>query len=255
MTLIDLYRIAAEARGLAAHELPLAERAALRDRALPEMWPGYQVPAGTERAEDPVEIVAYDPAWPARFQSWRGRLAGALGEAAMRIQHVGSTAVPDLPAKPVIDVLVSVLDLDLEGSYVPAIESLGIQFRSRDDLHRYFRPFSGLPRDVQVHVCVAGTSWERRHLLFRDYLRTDESARDAYLAAKLEAARRWRDDRIAYADAKTEVIVRLMQRAESWAVETGWRARRSLPPPGPGLRSPRPPQTPARVRRGSSAPR
>jgi len=64
VTLIVLYRIAAEARGLAAHELPLAERAALRDRALPVMWPGYQAPAGTERAEDPVEIVAYDPAWP-----------------------------------------------------------------------------------------------------------------------------------------------------------------------------------------------
>jgi len=224
VTLIDLYRMVAETRGLAAQELPLAERAALRERALPVMWPGYHVPTGTERAEETIEIVAYDPDWPARFQRWRGRLADVLGDAALRIEHVGSTAVPDLPAKPVIDILVTVLDPDLEGSYVPAIESLGIQLRSRDDLHRYFRPFSGLPRDVQVHVCAAGSSWERRHLLFRDYLRTDEFAREAYLATKLEAAQRWRDDRVAYADAKTEVINRLMARAEIWAVETGWRS-------------------------------
>jgi len=222
VTLIDLYRMVGEPRGLAAHELPLAERAALRDRALPVMWPGYQVPTGTERAEEPVEIVLYDPDWPARFQHWRGRLADTLGDTALRIEHVGSTAVPDLPAKPVIDVLVSVLDPDLEGSYVRPIESLGIQLRSRDDLHRYFRPFSGRPRDVQVHVCAAGSGWERRHVLFRDYLRSSASAREAYLTAKLEAAQRWRDDRIAYADAKTEVIGRLMEEAQAWAVESGW---------------------------------
>lgn len=223
VTLIDLYRMVAEPRGVAAHELPLVERVALRERALPVMWPGYQVPARTERPEEPIEIVSYDPDWPARFQSWHGRLADVLGETALRIQHVGSTAVPGLPAKPVIDILVTVVDADQEASYVPPIESLGIQLRSRDDLHRYFRPFAGLPRVVQVHVCTDGSSWERRHLLFRDYLRSEESAREAYLAAKLEAAERWRDDRIAYADAKTDVISRLMERAESWAVETEWR--------------------------------
>src|SRR5256885_10155001 len=88
VTLIELYHMVAEPRGLAAHELPLAERAALSVRALPVMWPGYQVPTGTERTVDPIEIAAYDPDWPARFQSWRGRLAGALGEAALRIEHV-----------------------------------------------------------------------------------------------------------------------------------------------------------------------
>ena len=223
MTLIDLYRLVAESRGLLAHELPLAERATLRERALPVMWPGYHEPTGTERPDEPIEIVTYDPDWPSRFQSWHGRLADVLGETALRIQHVGSTAVPGLPAKPVIDILVTVVDADQEASYVPPIESLGIQLRSRDDLHRYFRPFAGLPRVVQVHVCTDGSSWERRHLLFRDYLRTEESAREAYLTAKLDAALHWRVDRIAYADAKTEVIARLMERAERWATETKWR--------------------------------
>ncbi len=107
------------------------------------------------------------------------------------------------------------------------IEGLGIQLRSRDQLHRFFRPFTGLPRDVQVHVCATGSAWERRHLLFRDYLSSNRDARDTYLSAKLEAARQWRDDRVAYADAKTEVINRLMDRAEIWAFETGWRPARS----------------------------
>ncbi len=103
------------------------------------------------------------------------------------------------------------------------IEGLGVQLRSRDHLHRFFRPFSGLPREVQVHVCATGSTWERRHLLFRDYLKSNVSARNKYRAAKLEAAKHWSDDRVAYADAKTEVINRIMDQAETWAIDTGWR--------------------------------
>ena len=228
VTLIDLYRLVAGPRGLQPQKLPLAERASLRDRALPVMWPGYDVPPGSERAEhDRVEIVPYDPAWPSRFQTWRARIDAVLGSAAERIEHVGSTAIPGLAAKPVIDVQVSVVDPDLEERYVPAIESIGVQLRSRDQQHRFFRPFSGLRRDVQIHVCATGSEWERRHLLFRDYLRANGGARKAYLAAKLEGAERWCDDRVAYADAKTEVILRLRQDAEGWARDVGWRARPS----------------------------
>ena len=216
--------MAADSRGLAPHELPAAERNALRDLALPVMWPGYQIPQGTERPDEPIEIVDYDPEWPARFEAWRGRLSHALDDSARRIEHVGSTSIPGLPAKPVIDILITVRDPDLEDSYAPGIESCGVQLRSRDELHRYFRPFAGRPRDVQVHVCAVGSNWERRHLLFRDFLRSSESARDAYLEAKHTAARLWRDDRVAYADAKTEVIARLMSDAEAWAVDTGWQA-------------------------------
>jgi GrpB-like predicted nucleotidyltransferase (UPF0157 family) len=226
VTLIDLYRLVARRKGLQPHELPLDERESLRERALPVMWPGYQLPAGSDRIDrDPIEVVMYDAAWPARFQTWRARLATSLGSTAERIDHVGSTAVPGLPAKPVIDVQISVSDPDMESSYVPEIESLRVQLRSRDREHRYFRPFSGLQREIQIHVCATGSHWEREHLLFRDYLRSSEAARDAYLAAKLKAAEQWRDDRVAYADAKTEVILPLMRDAESWARDTGWRLR------------------------------
>ncbi len=216
--LVDLYELIAAARGLHGEDLSRDERERITERALPMMSPGFETIPGSGRGErELVEIVPYDPVWPARFMEWRGRLAGALQPLAPRIEHVGSTAVPGLAAKPVIDVQISVDDVRHESRYVPGIESVGIQLRSREDEHRFFRPFAGRPRDVHVHVCTAGSRWERRHLLFRDYLRADAAARDAYTAAKAEIALRWRDDRIAYADAKTDVIEALLARAEARA--------------------------------------
>ena len=222
VTLIDLYAAVAAERGLAADELPLAERNRLRDLALPVMWPGFAVVARRDRAPEPITVVPYDPAWAGRFESWRERLAGVL-PAAQRIDHVGSTAVPGLAAKSVIDIQVSVADPSRESEYVPQLVGLGLELRSRDDEHGFFRPLSGTPREVHVHVCATGSSWEYHHLLFRDYLRDAPAARDEYLAAKLDAAERWRDDRVAYADAKTAVILRVMRDARAWASQNAWR--------------------------------
>jgi GrpB-like predicted nucleotidyltransferase (UPF0157 family) len=127
-----------------------------------------------------------------------------------------------MPAKPLIDIQVSVNDLEGESGYVPAIESLGVQLRSRDSEHRFFRPFSGLPREVHIHVCALAGEWEKRHLLFRDYLRADAPAREAYATSKNLAAKRWSDDRVAYTDAKDHQIHELMVAAEGWARRTEW---------------------------------
>lgn len=217
-SLIDLYALVAAARGVRVKDLRLDERDRLKERALPVMTPGFETIRGSGReSREPVEIVPYDPAWPVRFVGWRDTLAGALDSIAPRIEHVGSTSVPGLAAKPVIDIQVSVENLADESTYVTAIESVGVQLRSRDDEHRFFRPFAGRPRDVHIHVCPGGSQWERRHLLFRDYLRADPTARESYTMAKAELASRWRDDRIAYADAKTEIIEQLLVQAEAWA--------------------------------------
>jgi GrpB-like predicted nucleotidyltransferase (UPF0157 family) len=88
-----------------------------------------------------------------------------------------------------------------------------VQLRSRDDFHRYFRPFPDKPRDVHVHVCTTGSDWEREHLLFRDHLRSDRDARDAYAQAKRAAAVAWADDGWAYTDAKTEIVLEILERA------------------------------------------
>ena len=102
---------------------------------------------------DPVEVVDYDVEWPARYEQVRRQLAAVLGAMAVRIEHVGSTAVVGLPAKPIVDVQVSVHDVEDEGAYVPALESLGYPLRMREAGHRYFRPRPGLPRLAQIHVC------------------------------------------------------------------------------------------------------
>jgi GrpB-like predicted nucleotidyltransferase (UPF0157 family) len=172
---------------------------------------------------DPIEVVDYDPAWPARFEDLRARLAEALGSTAARIDHVGSTAVPSLAAKPVIDIQVSVPDVDDEAAYRDPIESCGFALRYRELGHRYFRPPPGLARLYQVHVCTFGSAWERVHLLFRDYLRANPDEAQRYQEMKRHVAAQNRGDRIAYNDAKGPLIVEMLARAEEWAVSTGWR--------------------------------
>jgi len=216
LTVIDLYRLVAEPRGLEPHELSIEERQALARSVMPLVWPGFETTDGTARI-DPVEVVEYDPAWPAVFERWRKRIAAALGPAALRIEHVGSTSVPGLAAKPTVDIQVSVRDLDDESDYVPQLEGAGVQLRSRDDVHRYFRPPATEPRSVHVHVCALGSDWERHHLRFRDYLRAHPEARDRYAAVKREAAKVWVDDRWGYTDAKTDVILDIMEAAEAAA--------------------------------------
>jgi GrpB-like predicted nucleotidyltransferase (UPF0157 family) len=187
---------------------------------------------GAER-NDPVAIVAYDPIWPSRYGTWRERLAGVMGSTAIAIEHIGSTAVPGLAAKPVVDIQISVPDVADEGSYVPAIESVGFGLRYRNEGlgWRYFRPPPGLPREAQVHVCSVGSESERLHLLFRDYLRAHPAEADAYAVAKRAAAARHREDRIAYTDAKDAFIHPALRRAEAWASETDWSVEMSVSTP------------------------
>jgi GrpB-like predicted nucleotidyltransferase (UPF0157 family) len=222
-TIIDLYRLVSEARGLQPHELPLEERLGLARSAMPFVWPGFGLTEGSGR-EDPIRVNDYDANWPTLFADWRKRISSELGDAARRIEHVGSTAVEGLAAKPIVDVQVSVIDIGDEDLYVEGLERVGVQLRSRDELHRYFRPFRGMIRNVHVHVCDSGSEWEREHLLFRDFLRTHHAARNAYAETKRVAARMWADDGWGYTDAKSEIILDLLEAAERWATASGWRA-------------------------------
>jgi len=224
-TLLDLYALVALRSGCRPRALRLDQRRALAVRCWEVTFPGFEM-TGTEPASaQPIELDPYDPAWPERFATWRRRLVDALGATAVSVDHVGSTSVPGLPAKPVVDIQVSVADLADEGAYVALIESTGVELRSRDDEHRFFRPPPDRPRDAHVHVVPVGSVWEREHLLFRDYLRAHADAREAYARAKAEAARMWRDDRAAYTEAKSDVILDILDRAEQWAAATGWSVR------------------------------
>jgi GrpB-like predicted nucleotidyltransferase (UPF0157 family) len=172
---------------------------------------------GVERRS--ISVVDADASWPRRFAEERTKLADALGSSANRIDHIGSTAVPHLAAKAIIDVQVSVDDLDDERRFLPAMQSAGYVLRVREPGHRMLRTAT---LDVHVHVCASGSEWERRHLLFRDWLRRDRADRSRYEQAKLQLARHDWPSMNHYADAKSDVISEILSRAETWAQRGEW---------------------------------
>lgn len=184
------------------------------------MEPDVELIGGIEHRT--IILVAYDPAWPADFARERQRIEAALGPAALRIDHIGSTSIPGLSAKPIIDIDLTVRDPDDEPAYLPALESVGYLLRVREPGHRMVRT----PElDVHVHLCAPGSDWERRHLLFRDWLRHNVEDRDRYESLKKSlAAREW-SDMNDYAAAKGPLIREITGRAEQWAQRTGWRVR------------------------------
>ena len=163
---------------------------------------------GRERRE--IVIVDYEPSWVQRFESERERLAGALGPLALRIEHVGSTAVPGLAAKPIVDLLVVVADPE-DDSLLAPIEAVGYELRVREPAHRMFRTRE---RDVHVHLWAAHDPEVGRLLRFRDRLRTSLQDRDAYAELKRELARWSWPDMNAYADAKGPLIESILSRSE-----------------------------------------
>lgn len=175
-----------------------------------------------EPGNDPVDIVDYDPRWPETFAAFATRLREALGPVALRIVHVGSTAVPGLAAKPMIDIQVSVADVADENEYRLAIEALGWPLRVREPNHRFFCPAATEDRTVHVHVCSAGSKWEHDHLLLVAYLSQHPVRADEYATLKRELASRFGDNRLAYTDAKDGFIADTLEMAEHWAGETGW---------------------------------
>lgn len=167
-----------------------------------------------------VVVEDYDLRWPSWFESDRAEIIGALGERALLVEHTGSTSVPGLAAKPIIDMLLVVADSADEAGYVPALERVGYRLRIREREwleHRMLRRRveDGDPHNVNLHVfshqhAAAEISRVRG---FRDWLRTHDDDRDRYAAVKRELAKReWRYVQN-YADAKTDVIREIHARA------------------------------------------
>ena len=160
-----------------------------------------------------IVVADYDPAWPERFRYEEARIRAALGAAALSVEHIGSTSVPGLAAKPILDVLLVVEDPGDEGFYVPAIEGAGYVLRVREpgfDEHRIFRTPA---KDVHVHVFSPGSPEIDRYLLLRERLREDEGDRELYARTKRELASREWPSMQHYAEAKTEVIEGIIARA------------------------------------------
>ncbi len=176
-------------------------------------------PSLDERFDPAIRIVDYDAAWPAAAAAELDRIKQALGGVALRLEHVGSTAVPGLAAKPILDLQLSVDAIaDLE-RYAEPLQALGYLFApapESPDLHFFAKP-PERPRTHHVHVCEAGSDHELRHLALRDYLRTHADEAERYAALKRRVTERHPRDRLAYIAGKHDHLTSLEQRAVAWA--------------------------------------
>lgn len=163
----------------------------------------------------PITLAEYDPSWPKLFEQEANRIRSVLGKKALQIEHVGSTSVPGLCAKPIIDMLLVVEDSADEPSYALALEAAGYRLRIREPEWFEHRLFKGPETDINLHVFSRGTSEIERMLRFRDWLRTNQADRDKYAQVKRDLAKRnWRHIQH-YADAKTSIVQEIMDKAES----------------------------------------
>ncbi|HEY2957570.1 MAG TPA: GrpB family protein [Actinomycetota bacterium] len=172
------------------------------------------------QAAQPVEVAEYDPVWPRKFLEERARIAAALGDTDAVIEHIGSTAVPGLPAKPVIDILIGVDDIERSGQAVAALIGLGYNYapevESEVPDQRYF--YKGSPHTHHVHMVERSSRMFADHLLFRDYLRAHPEAADEYARLKRGLAARFRDDRASYTRGKQtffDTVVAAARRARA----------------------------------------
>ena len=166
-----------------------------------------------EVEQQAVVIADYDPEWPRRFHLEAAKIRAALGRAALSVEHVGSTSVPGLAAKPIIDILLLVQDSGNEDSYLPALEEAGYVLRVREPDFEEHRMVRTPEKDVHVHVFSPGSGEAERLRLLRDHLRDDEEDRELYAATKRELASRDWPSMQHYADAKTEVVEDILIRA------------------------------------------
>jgi GrpB-like predicted nucleotidyltransferase (UPF0157 family) len=161
----------------------------------------------------PIMLADYDPAWPTLFAREADRIRTALGSTAALVEHAGSTSVPGLAAKPIIDIVLAVPDSADEDAYVPALEAAGYVLWAREPGWFEHRMLKGPDTDINLHVFTAGASEIDRMLLFRDWLRANDADRDAYLRVKRDLAQRtWRHIQH-YADAKSAIVAEIVERA------------------------------------------
>jgi GrpB-like predicted nucleotidyltransferase (UPF0157 family) len=160
-----------------------------------------------------INILEYDPCWPELFEREAYRIRSVLGEKVSLLEHVGSTSVPGLCAKPIIDILLVVANSSNETSYVSALEAAGYTLRIREPEWFEHRMFKGPDIEINLHVFSDGVSEVIRMLKFRDWLRANKSDRDKYASVKRSLAEReWRHVQH-YADEKNSIVKEIMDRA------------------------------------------
>ncbi len=162
-------------------------------------------------------VVPYDPRWPGLFHEAAAEITSAVGDRVLSIDHVGSTSVPDLAAKPVLDILVGVADFQRSLQIAPDLAVIGYEYRPQDGIpdRHYFRRFAGGLRTHHLSLAEPTSSHYRNTLAFRDALRADPDLAASYEALKLELAHRFPRDRESYLDGKTDFVRDVLRRCAS----------------------------------------
>ena len=163
----------------------------------------------------PITLMEYSDEWPTLFSREADRVRAALGERVLMLEHVGSTSVPGLAAKPIIDVILAVADSADEPAYVPAMESAGYVLRIREPEWNQHRLFKGPDTDINLHVYSFGCPEIDKMLMFRDWLRSNDADRELYERTKRELAQRTWKYVQDYADSKTSVVEEIVARANA----------------------------------------
>jgi GrpB-like predicted nucleotidyltransferase (UPF0157 family) len=159
-----------------------------------------------------VRLVPHDPRWAAAYHREAERLRQALGDYALDIAHIGSTAVPGLPAKPLLDIVVAIPSLAQRDEIVPLLAQIGYEYRPHDAIPDRLFFIAGAPdaRRVNLSLAEVDSPFWRDHLAFRDILRARPEIAAAYARLKADLARRYREDRLAYTAAKGEFVAQVL---------------------------------------------
>jgi GrpB-like predicted nucleotidyltransferase (UPF0157 family) len=176
-------------------------------------------PSLDDRLDPALRIVDHDDRWAAQAEAELCLLRAGLGAVAARLEHVGSTSVPGLAAKPILDLQLSVPAIEARAEYVGPLERLGYLFAPDPDWpdYHFFGKPPARPRSIHLHVCQAGSAHEFRHLAVRDYLREHGDERAAYAACKRRLVAAAPQDRLAYIAGKERFVDDLEVRAVAWA--------------------------------------
>lgn len=165
-----------------------------------------------------IDVVPYNPSWPHLYREEARKVTAALATEIIMIHHIGSTSIPGIKAKAVIDCLIEVRDIEQVNHYNQPLIALGYEPRGENGIpgRRYFSKKIGSTHTHHLHIFQVGNSEIERHLNFRDYLRAHPAEAQAYSQLKEGLARKFRQDSVAYTEGKSEFVQEIDRRAAAW---------------------------------------
>lgn len=165
---------------------------------------------------EPIVVVDYDANWCSQYEQEKSRILDALVDTIADIQHIGSTSVPGLAAKPIIDIILGLEKIPLLSTQLVSLEALGYTYCGESGIPRRHFFHRGMPRTHHIHAVQVNSDLWQRNILFRDFLRSHPQAAQQYETLKRKLAAEFRNDRDRYGDSKTPLIEQLLMQARAW---------------------------------------